>query len=130
MSPDGGAGLDIIIRSGTLALPARLDLNETGRKVAAALPFESEAGLWGSEVYFEIPVVARLASDARDVVQAGEIAFWPPGKAFCIFWGKTPSSRGDEIRAASPVNVIGRVTGDPTRLDRVRDGDLILVEKV
>ncbi|HEY3175366.1 MAG TPA: cyclophilin-like fold protein [Candidatus Polarisedimenticolia bacterium] len=123
------AGIDIRIRCGTLSLAARLDLSETGRKVAAGLPFESEAGRWGGEIYFEIPVVARLSPDARDVMQAGEIAYWPPGKALCIFWGKTPSSLGDEIRAASPVNVIGRMVGDPTLLERVQEGDPILVEK-
>ena len=129
MTPGDEAGPGIIIRCGALVVPARLDLSETARKVAAALPIQSEAGRWGAELYFEIPVVARLAPDARDLMEAGEIGYWPPGKAFCIFWGKTPSSRGSEIRAASPVNVIGRVLGDAGQLDRVRDGDLILVEQ-
>jgi hypothetical protein len=129
MSPGEEAGPGIIIRCGALVVPARLDLSQTARKVAAALPFQGEAGCWGAELYFEIPVVARLAPDARDLMESGEIGYWPPGKALCVFWGKTPSSRGSEIRAASPVNVIGRVLGDPVQFDRVRDGDLILVEK-
>jgi hypothetical protein len=129
MTPGDEAGPGIIIRCGALVVPARLDLSETARKVVAALPFQSEAGRWGAELYFEIPVVARLAPDARDLMEPGEVGYWPPGKAFCIFWGRTPSSRGSEIRAASPVNVIGRVSGDPAQLDRVRDGDLVLVER-
>jgi uncharacterized protein len=98
--------------------------------VAAALPISGEAGRWGEEVYFEIPVISRLAADARDVLQPGEIAYWPPGKAFCIFWGKTPSSQGDEIRAASAVNPIGQITGNVRALESVRDGDEIVVERI
>jgi uncharacterized protein len=122
-------GIDIVIRCGSVFLTGRLDAGETADRVTAALPIHSEAGRWGEEVYFEIPVAARLAPDAREVMEPGEIAFWPPGRAFCIFWGPTPSSRGDEIRAASPVNPIGRVTGDPRALEAVRDGDEIVVER-
>src|SRR5262249_42714723 len=115
MSAEPGGGVrgavSIVIRCGGVFLTAELDDCDTARKVAAALPITSEAGRWGDEVYFEIPVAARLAADARDVMQPGEIAYWPPGRAFCIFWGRTPSSRGTEIRAASAVNPIGRVTG-------------------
>ena len=67
--------------------------------------------------------------DAREVVDAGDLAYWPPGRAFCIFWGPTPASRGAEIRPASPVNVFGRLDGDPKVFDGVRDGERIVVEK-
>lgn len=129
MSAPPEEGTAIVIRCGAIEIRARLNGSETARRVAAALPFDSEAGRWGDEVYFEIPVAARIAPDARDLMQAGELAYWPPGKAFCVFWGPTPSSREREIRAASPVNVIGRVEGDPARLGVVRDGDIIVVEK-
>ncbi|HZI93594.1 MAG TPA: cyclophilin-like fold protein [Patescibacteria group bacterium] len=121
--------MDIVIRSGDIFLTAQLDDNETARRIAAILPITSEAGLWGEEVFFEIPLTCRLAPDARDLMQPGEIAFWPPGRSLCVFWGETPSSRKGEIRAASPVNPIGRVTGDVTVLGRVRDGDVIVVER-
>ncbi len=129
MSPAGDEGIPIVLRCGEIELRGRLNGTETALKVAGVLPIDSEAGRWGEEIYFEIPVVSRLAPDARDVMQIGEIGYWPPGKAFCVFWGPTPSSRAGEIRAASPVNVIGRIEGDLSRLGAVRDGDFIVVEK-
>jgi hypothetical protein len=123
------SSIDVVIRSGDVFLTARLDDNETARQVAAILPITSEAGRWGEEIFFEIPLNCRLAPDARDLMQPGEIAFWPPGRALCVFWGRTPSSHEGEIRAASPVNPIGRVTGDIRALERVRDGDEIVVER-
>ena len=120
----------IIIRCGTIFLTAELNDSASARKVAAALPVTSEVGRWGDEVYFEIPVTDKLAADARDVLEAGEIAFWPPGRAVCLFWGRTPSSRGDEIRAASLVNPIGRITGDASVLSAAGTGDQIVVERL
>ena len=69
------------------------------------------------------------AEDAREVVELGDLAYWPPGSAFCIFFGRTPASRGDEIRPASPVNVFGRVLGDPTVFKSVRSGTTVRVER-
>ncbi len=102
---------------------------ETFRMVVNALPIESTAYRWGDEVYFSTPVTAS-EENAREVVEKGTIAFWPPGNALCIFWGPTPVSRTpDEIRPASPVNVLGRVLGDPTVFSKVRSGDKIKVER-
>ena len=126
---NGGDGIDIIIRSGSLRLTGRLDDSVCASAVAAALPVDSEAGIFGAELFFEIPVKTPLAADARQTVQAGEIAYWPPGRALCIFWGPTPVSRDGEIRAASPVNVIGLVTGDPAILAAIGEGDIVRVEK-
>ena len=128
--PAGTAeGLDIVIRCGAIVLSARLDASPCARDVAAALPVDSEAGRFGGELFFEIPVNSRLAEDARQTVLAGDIAYWPPGRAFCIFWGPTPVGNEGEIRAASRVNIIGRVTGDPTILSAIREGEIIRVEK-
>ena len=66
--------------------------------------------------------------DAREVVEYGDVGYWPPGQALCLFFGPTPASRGDEIRPASPVNVVGRMEGDPSVLKRVRSGSKVLVE--
>ena len=83
----------IVIRCGEIFLTAELNDSETALKVAGVLPITSEVGCWGGEIFFEIRVAAGLADDARDVMQPGEIAYWPPGKALCVFWNRTPSSR-------------------------------------
>ena len=94
-----------------------------------ALPIEGSANTWGDEIYFEIPVSLESASDARADVEIGELGYWPTGRAFCIFFGPTPVSSGDKPRAASPVNVFGRISGDATRFRSVADGDTVRVDK-
>ena len=93
-----------------------------------ALPLEARASIWGDEIYFTIPVDAD-AEEPREVVEMGDLGYWPPGSAFCIFFGPTPASRGDEIRPASPVNVFGRVEGDPRVFKRVASGELVRLER-
>lgn len=105
----------------------REDAPVTIEKLFASLPFTSTANRWGEEVYFPTPVVAE-AENQYEVVERGDVAYWPPGRALCIFFGPTPASRGDEIRPASAVNVIGRVRGDPGLFASVRDGDVVKVE--
>jgi hypothetical protein len=100
----------------------------TREALLRALPVEGKANLWGDEIYFRIPVSAPSEPGARDLMQAGEVAFWPPGSAFCVFWGPTPASRGGEIRAASPVNVLGRIEGDLEPLKRIRQGDAVKID--
>jgi hypothetical protein len=102
---------------------------QTVKTLWAVLPITGRANTWGNEIYFFIGVkVAR--ENADDVVEKGAIGYWPPGEAFCIFFGSTPASIGDEIRAASPVNVLGKVLGDPEIFKRVRQGDEIIIDKV
>jgi len=109
---------------------AELDESETARRIAAALPIRAIANRWGHEIYFEIPVRADRARDARADVSVGELGYWPDGAAFCIFFGPTPASTGEAPRAASPVNVIGRLTGsvDTQALNSVTDGTEIALE--
>lgn len=86
------------------------------------------ATVGGDEIYFNIGVsVGR--ENAKEVVERGDLAYWPPGEAFCIFFGATPASRGDEPRAASPVNVFGKVLGDPEVFRTVRSGEEIVISK-
>lgn len=118
----------IRITAGKVAVDARLNDSRTATAVWEALPIEAKAQTWGDEIYFAIDV--KLAEDApREVVELGDLGYWPPGQAFCIFFGKTPASRGDEIRPASPVNVLGRVTGDATVFRTVRAGTRVVIDK-
>jgi hypothetical protein len=117
----------IELSAGEIRLQADLYENETASAILAALPLEGSAARWGNEIYFSIPVHLDPASDARDRMQAGELAYWPPGMAFCIFWGPTPASEGDEPRAASAVNPFGLIRGDPKDLASVRDGETMRV---
>lgn len=109
-------------------LLAELNDSPTARAIVKALPIESEVNRWGQEIYFPIPVHEPLEDDARVDMEVGEIAYWPPGHAFCIFFGKTPASTNDRPRAASPVNPLGRLLDSPEPLHQTRDGDPIRLE--
>jgi hypothetical protein len=120
----------ITIEVGDVAAVAMLDDTDTAEAVWEALPFTARGHRWGEEIYFEIPVHLAQAAEARDVLDAGELGYWPVGHAFCIFWGPTPASREDEIRAYSPVNVFGRLEGDPRAFQGVQAGARIRVERI
>ena len=121
--------MKIKILVGELNVEAELNESKTAQLIWEALPIEAKTNLWGEEIYFTIPVKTGLERGAKEVVSAGEIGYWPTGHAFCIFFGPTPASRGDEIRAASAVNVIGKVLSDPKLFRQVKDGAKILLEK-
>jgi uncharacterized protein len=122
-------GRKIKILVGELNVEAELNESKTAQLIWEALPIEAKTNLWGEEIYFTIPVKTGVERGAKEVVSAGELGYWPTGHAFCIFFGPTPASRGDEIRAASPVNVIGKVLSDPTVFREVKDGAKITLEK-
>jgi uncharacterized protein len=118
----------IRITAGQVSATAELNDSRTAGAIWDALPIEAKADTWGDEIYFGIPV--RVETDhAKEVVALGDLGYWPPGHAFCIFFGPTPVSRGDEIRPASPVNVIGRVSGDATVFKKVRAGTRVTLER-
>jgi hypothetical protein len=102
----------IHITIGDKQVEAELNDSESGRKIAEALPIEADFSTWGDEIYFSIPVEMGL-EDGKDVVELGELGYWPPGNAFCIFYGATPGSTVDMIRPASAVSPLGRVLDDP-----------------
>lgn len=119
----------ITIRAGSAMGEAVLLDNPTADAIWKALPLEAKGNTWGDEIYFPIPVVADLDDSAKEVVALGDLGYWPTGKAFCIFFGPTPASRGKEIRPASAVNVFGKVRGDPTVFKKARDGTPVRVER-
>jgi hypothetical protein len=123
-------GKKIRIFVSELKVEAELNESKTGQLIWEALPIEAKTNLWGEEIYFAIPVKTGLEQGARDIVSAGELGYWPSGHAFCIFFGPTPASRGDEIRAASAVNVIGKVLSDPKVFLKVKEGVKITLERV
>jgi len=100
----------------------------TANQIMNALPYEGRAQLWGEEVYFEIPV-KMTEENARIEVEVGALAFWPAGSCMCVFFGRTPASRGNLPAAASPVNVFGKISGDVTVFHQVKAGEKIRVEK-
>jgi uncharacterized protein len=118
------------ITIGSVIVIATLDESDTAVSVWAALPLHSVASRWGDEVYFTIPIRLPEAADAREDVRVGELAYWPVGAAFCVFFGPTPASTGGAPRAYSNVNPFGTVDGDAVALRAVRDGDSVLVEAV
>jgi uncharacterized protein len=113
---------------GKLELEGWLNETKTAAKVFEALPIISTVNTWGDEIYFTIPVTAD-PEDAKELVNLGDIAYWPPGKAMCVFFGKTPISKGDEIRPASAVNIIGKVEGDYKLLRKVKEGEEIIIRR-
>lgn len=121
--------MNIKIKSGDVSVEAELKNCETSRIIYESLPLKGVVNTWGDEIYFAIPLHIKLEEGAKADVEVGDLGFWPTGHAFCIFFGKTPASVDSKPRAASEVNVFGRVLGDATVFKKVNDGDEIIIEK-
>ena len=119
--------MKIRISVGKLSLVAELNGSPTATALARALPFSATVNTWGEEIYFATPVAAKPSADARAEMAVGEVAYWPPGQALCVFFGRTPASIGSEPRAASPVNPVGSIVGDVMVAVKIRDGDTVTV---
>lgn len=119
----------VVIRAGDVEQQAQLNDSPTAIKIWDALPITARANTWGDEIYFAIPVQASL-NDPKEVVQKGDLGYWDAGHAFCIFFGPTPVSSGDEIRPASAIDVVGKLLGEPEEFKSVRDGEEVTIEKV
>ena len=120
----------ITITAGPVTMDAELNDSPTAQEIWQALPIAGRANTWWDEVYFEIPVRAEQAADAREDVEVGELGYWPVGSALCIFFGPTPASSDEKPRAASPVNVVGHVLGDATEFRQVSVGAMVTLSRV
>jgi hypothetical protein len=121
---------EIVVVVDGMRLAGYLGDTPTAKALADALPIAGRAQLWGEEIYFPVPqVVADLDDSAQVVVNVGDLGYWPSGRAFCIFFGLTPGSVPGEIRPASAVNLVGRLTGDPCCLKVVKEGAPVRIEK-
>lgn len=120
---------ELLIRVNDQDYRAELRSTPTAEKLWDALPVEGQASLWGEEIYFTIPVSAPQEADAREDVAVGTIAYWPVGSAFCIFFGPTPASSGEQPRAYSPVNILGKIEGDLSGLKKVKAGETVRLLK-
>ena len=119
----------IRITAGDVTVEAELNDTICGQAIAASLPIDASANTWGEEIYFSIDVNCQ-PEESQAAVELGDLAYWPPGSAFCMFFGQTPMSTPDEIRPASPVGVIGRMTGDLAPLKSVPSGASVKIVKV
>ena len=119
----------IMIITETVQMEAELNDSKTAALIWEALPISAAASTWGDEIYFAIPVKTG-PENAVSVVREGDLAYWPEGNCFCIFFGKTPASTDTEIKPASPVNLVGRFSGAPELWKKVASGDTIRLEAV
>lgn len=119
----------IKITAGDVEQTAVLNDSACAKKIWEALPLKATANTWGDEIYFRIPVDCA-PENPRETVELGDLGYWLQGSCFCIFFGPTPASRGDEIRPASAVEVFGRLEGDPKEFRRVSSGASVTVEKI
>jgi hypothetical protein len=118
---------EILIRAGKVSIRARLLKTPTAERIWAALPIYAQAQMWGHEFYFRAPVSSDCEPEAREVVSAGEIAFWPDGKSIAIGFGPTPVSKKGEIRMASPCNIWALALDDVSSLKSVHAGEDVAV---
>lgn len=119
----------ITITVNDLTFTAELNNSPTAQQILSQLPIDFSGALWGDEIYGSIPVSAAAEEDASEDVEVGTLAYWPVGSAFCLFYGPTPASTGDQPRAASPVNIVGRVSGDATVLRQISSSPQVRIEK-
>jgi hypothetical protein len=119
----------INIECGDLVLQAEMHTTPTAKTIWDNLPLEGNVNVWGNEIYFDIGLDIAPEADAKEEVKIGDLAYWPSGTAFCIFFGATPVSINNEPRAYSPVNVFGHITDDPQLLKSLTSGTHIYIRK-
>jgi hypothetical protein len=118
---------EILIEVENISMKAELLDTPTAQKIGAALPLEGSVNVWGDEIYFDIPLSIEQEPGASQDVEIGDLGYWPAGPAFCIFFGPTPVSTGEQPRAYSPVNVFGRILGESKQFKGVSNGATIKI---
>ena len=119
----------IKIKIGTLELSAEMNDSVTATKLLSLLPLKFSMSRWGDEYYGDCGIKTALSQDSRDIMEVGELAVWPAGNALCIFFGPTPASRGNEPRAVSPVNPVGRLLDSPDALKKLDSSIHVRIER-
>ena len=122
--------MEIEIKVGNRKAKAVIFNSVTGNKIKDIIPFKGKVNTWGDEIYFTIPIEEELDETSKELVELGDLGYWPSGNAFCIFYGKTPISQNDEIRPASAVNIIGKIESDPFIFKGVVDGEEICLTEI
>ena len=121
-------GIRIVMKTPEMDFDIELNDSATADAVYLALPIEEYINVWGEEIYFEIPVEMEL-ENGKKVMEIGEVAYWSQGKAFCIFFGRTPVSKGPKPEAYSPVSPLGMVLGDVEALKALGDRTRVRLER-
>jgi hypothetical protein len=114
---------------GGIEAEATLNDSKTARMVYEAMPIIGEANLWGDEIYFDVSLEAE-EENGKETVALGDIGLWLAGPALCIFLGKTPISRGNEIRPASTVNIVGKIKNVSALYQKVKAGGKITFRRL
>ena len=109
---------------------AELNESPTSQKIWGQLPIDGQVNTWGDEIYFEIPVSMPQELDAQEILDVGDLGYWPVGQAFCIFFGPTPVSTDERPRAYSPVNILGKILGDCEGLKSIQNQEKVHLERV
>tara|TARA_A100000164_G_scaffold324844_1_gene309548 strand:+ start:418 stop:786 length:369 start_codon:yes stop_codon:yes gene_type:complete len=112
-----------------VSIDAVLNNSKTANEIKKILPITNYVNTWGDEIYFSIDVDDGEIN-SKEVVDLGDLGYWPPGKAFCLFFGLTPASEGDDIMPASPVNIIGKILGDLEILKTIKNGEEVSIKLV
>jgi len=118
----------IKIKAGEIEVLAQLNDSRVAGLIWDILPVSASVNTWGDEIYFSIPVTAKIENPV-EVVEKGDLGYWPEGKCFCIFFGPTPISSGDEIKPASSVEKIGEICGNPEEFKKINSGETVTLEK-
>ena len=116
----------IKIEFNEISIEAELNDSKTANNIKKILPISNTVNLWGDEIYFQIDVNDD-ENNAKEIVELGDVGFWPPGNAFCLFFGLTPLSQKDEIKPASPINVVGKLKGNLDSLKSIKIGEKVKV---
>lgn len=122
--------IEIITDAGRLVAEIQSDENpQTVSSIINALPIYGNVNRWGDEIYFSTSLDIP-AEQGQTLMGVGDLAFWPPGQAICLFFGPTPASTDQQPKAASNVNKFGKIQGDASLLRQVKGGSTIQLRQL